>query len=224
MIVCVLAKEPRPGFAKTRLCPPFTHEQAAELAEACLRDTLAAVRSTPDSCVLLVLDGRPGPWLPEGVEWVPQGEGPFGDRLDGAVAEGFRRLPGGPVVVIGMDTPQVTPGLLTRARDELCGPGRRGEESSGLPARAVLGPATDGGYWLIGFTRPVPGAFQSVPMSTTTTGAAQLARLRQLGCPTALLEELTDVDDVISAAAVSAAASGTWFARAFRRFQPDVAR
>jgi rSAM/selenodomain-associated transferase 1 len=217
MIVCVLAKEPRPGFAKTRLCPPFTHEQAAALAEACLRDTLAAVRSTPDSTALVVLDGMPGPWLPDGVEWVPQVQSSFGDRLDGAVSEGFRRRPGGPVVVIGMDTPQVTPALLTRAREVLERDVGATDDDGGSASRAVLGPATDGGYWLIGFLQPVPGAFEGVPMSTPTTGASQLDRLRRLGCPTRLVDELTDVDEAVSARAVADVAPHTSFARALNR-------
>lgn len=224
MLVCVLAKEPRPGFAKTRLCPPYTHDQAAELAEACLCDTLGAVMDTPDSKALVVLDGRPGGWLPAGLDWVPQVQRPFGERLDAAVTEGFRRRPEGPVLVIGMDTPQVTPALLTRARVVLERPGRLTGSGAGEPAHAVVGPATDGGYWLIGFTRPVAGAFDEVPMSTPATGASQLARLAQLGCVTRLADELTDVDDEGSARAVAAAAPHTRFARALDRIAPGAPR
>jgi glycosyltransferase A (GT-A) superfamily protein (DUF2064 family) len=219
VIVCVLAKEPRPGFVKTRLCPPFTPDQAAELAEACLHDTMDAVSATPDSVPLVVLDGRPGSWLRSGTGCVPQVDGAFGDRLQAAVDEGFRRLPGGPVVVIGMDTPQVTPTLLVRARRALDpGDGSTGDESGST--RAVLGPATDGGYWLIGFSRPVAGAFAGVLMSASTTGAAQLARLEELGCRTVLIDELTDVDDAVSARRVADAAPGTGFARALARLGP----
>ncbi|NEA82606.1 glycosyltransferase, partial [Actinospica acidiphila] len=68
----VIAKEPRPGRVKTRLTPPFTPEEAAALAEAALADTLDAVARTPARRRVLVLDGSPGPWLPAGVEVVPQ--------------------------------------------------------------------------------------------------------------------------------------------------------
>ncbi|MDG4866242.1 glycosyltransferase, partial [Streptomyces sp. T-3] len=64
----VIAKEPLPGRVKTRLTPPFTPVEAAELAEAALTDTLAVVRALPARRRILVLDGRPGPWLPPGFE------------------------------------------------------------------------------------------------------------------------------------------------------------
>ncbi|GAB2471058.1 hypothetical protein GCM10027162_78090 [Streptomyces incanus] len=67
----VIAKEPRPGRVKTRLTPPFTPGQAAELAEAALADTLHAVAATPAARRVLVLDGAPGPWLPPGFDVVP---------------------------------------------------------------------------------------------------------------------------------------------------------
>jgi uncharacterized protein len=211
LLVCVLAKEPRPGFVKTRLCPPCSPEEAAALAEASLVDTLAAVAATPSARLLVVLDGRPGAWLPAGTEVVPQVGGGLGARLDGAVTEGFARHPGGPVVVIGMDTPQVGPGHLRAvARPLSAVDGQDG-------ADAVVAPATDGGYWAIGLRRPVPGAFDGVPMSTTTTGAAQRRRLVQLGCRVATAVPLTDVDDVASARAVAASAPTTVFARTWRR-------
>ena len=104
----VIAKQPVPGRVKTRLVPPCTHDQAASLAEAALTDTLHAVLRVPARRRVLVLEGRPGPWLPAGFDVVPQCGGPLDERLAGAFA-GVR----GPALLIGMDTPQVTPGLLT---------------------------------------------------------------------------------------------------------------
>ncbi|MFE0102501.1 DUF2064 domain-containing protein [Streptomyces sp. NPDC059009] len=104
----MIAKEPRPGRVKTRLTPPFTPEEAAELAEAALCDTLRAVAATPARRRVLVLDGTPGPWLPPGFDVVPQCPG----GLDARLAAAFAGCDG-PALLIGMDTPQVTPDLLT---------------------------------------------------------------------------------------------------------------
>lgn len=212
MLLCVLAKEPRPGFVKTRLCPPCTPNQAAALAAACLVDTLSAVMATDASARMVALDGHAGPWLPAGFEVVPQVDGDLGARLDAAVAACFARHPAGPVVVIGMDTPQVEPAQLTHI-GRLLGVGIT------AVADAVVGMADDGGYWVIGLRRPVPGAFDGVPMSTTGTGTAQADRLAELGCRVALTHELLDVDDIESARLVAARAPGTTFAALLARLE-----
>jgi glycosyltransferase A (GT-A) superfamily protein (DUF2064 family) len=88
--------------------PPCSYEQAAALAEAALADTLHTVLTVPARRRVLVLDGRPGPWLPAGFDVVPQ----CGGSLDERLARAFAAVPG-PALLIGMDTPQVTPDLLT---------------------------------------------------------------------------------------------------------------
>jgi len=211
MLLCVLAKEPRPGFVKTRLCPPCSPEQAAELAAACLVDTLRAVAGIDDARALVFLDGEPGPWLPPGIDVLGQVDGDLGRRLDAAVTAAFDRNPAGPVVVIGMDTPQVRPVDLIPV-GTLLGVGAPPQ------ADAVLGMATDGGYWLIGFRQLVPGAFDGVPMSTSGTGAAQARRLSELGCRVRLTRELVDVDDIASARSVAHDAPATTFASALQGF------
>ena len=110
----VIAKAPVAGRSKTRLTPPCTPEQAAGLAEAALADTLAAVAATPCDERVLVLDGDPGAWLPAGFEVIPQCEGGLGERLASAFSHH-----GGPTLLIGMDTPQVSPALLERSLGEL---------------------------------------------------------------------------------------------------------
>lgn len=195
----VIAKAPRAGLSKTRLCPPCTPGEAAALAEAALRDTLAAATEAAPGRVLLALDGRPGGWLPSGVEVVAQrGEG-LGRRLAAAFADA-----GGPAFLVAMDTPQADAGLLRRALARLARPG----------VDAVLGPTADGGYWGIGLRRPDRAVFAGVPMSTPNTGAVQEARLRALGLATARLPMLTDVDDIADARAVAAGSPGTRFAAA----------
>ncbi len=186
--VIVLAKSPVPGRVKTRLCPPCTPFEAAHIAEAALRDTLVAVTASACSRRVLALDGEPGSWLPPGWRVVPQVRGHLGRRLAGAFA-----ACGGPSVLVGMDTPQLDPAVLETSLRAL------GESE----CDAVLGPALDGGYWAIGFARPVRGAFHGVPMSTDRTGAAQAERLDALGLRTTFLPRLRDVDHFADAVAVA---------------------
>ncbi|BEP11904.1 DUF2064 domain-containing protein [Acidothermaceae bacterium B102] len=197
--IVVIAKEPLAGNVKTRLAPVYGSDGAAALALAALQDTLAAALASRASRVVLALDGRPGAWLPHGVAVVPQGEGLLGDRLAAAIADAYRDLPL-PVLVIGMDTPQVTAELLDTALLRLT-------ESS-----AVLGPAEDGGYWCIGLQRPDAHVFDHVPMSLPCTGSAQLAQLAARGLTAALLPLLRDVDLPSDVLLVAAQAPDTRFA------------
>ncbi|MFD8199507.1 DUF2064 domain-containing protein [Streptomyces sp. NPDC059701] len=188
----VIAKEPRPGRVKTRLTPPFTPAQAAALAEAALADTLHAVAATPARRRVLVLDGSPGPWLPAGFDVVPQCAGGLDERL----AEAFAGC-AGPALLIGMDTPQVTPELLT-------------VDFAGCDA--YVGPAEDGGFWALGLARPDPALLRGVPMSTPVTGAVQRERLVAAGLRVRDLPPLRDVDTAADARAVAALAPHGRFA------------
>lgn len=195
--LAVIAKAPVSGRVKTRLCPPCTPDQAAALARAALRDTLAAVAATPTHRRVLVLDGAPGDWVPAGFEVIPQrGEG-LAERLTDAFASIDE-----PTLLVGMDTPQVTPELLIAGTRRLCD----GDVD------AVQGDATDGGYWAIGLLEPHPAAFAGVPMSVDHTGAAQRAHLAGLGLRVGDLPPLRDVDQIEDAVAVAAAAPEGRFA------------
>ncbi len=200
----VLAKAPVPGRSKTRLCPPCTPEEAAGLAAAALADTLAAVAATPVARRLLVLDGPPGDWLPSGFTVLPQRAGDLSERLAGAFAD-----VGGPVFLVGMDTPQLNPERLAPGLEAL------------TAADAVLGPATDGGYWAIGLAAADARVFDGIPMSVTGTLAAQRVRLAELGLACRELPPLRDVDTIADARAVAASAPETRFARALHRL--DIA-
>ncbi|MBQ1089705.1 DUF2064 domain-containing protein [Streptomyces sp. B93] len=200
----VIAKEPRPGRVKTRLTPPFTPREAAGLAEAALVDTLHAVAATPASRRVLVLDGTPGPWLPPGFEVVPQSAGGLDERL----AEAFAGC-AGPALLIGMDTPQVTPGLLTVDFDG---------------CDAWFGPADDGGFWALGLADPDPALLRGVPMSTPSTGAVQRARLTDAGLRVRDLPRLRDVDTAADTEAVAALAPHGRFAAALGRLTMPTGR
>ncbi|MFG3254695.1 DUF2064 domain-containing protein [Streptomyces sp. NPDC048172] len=205
----VLAKEPRPGFAKTRLSPAFTPDGAAALAAAALADTLDAVLAAPARRRVLVLDGEPGPWLPRGLpygapplEIVPQVEGGLDERIAAAFAACE-----GPTLFVGMDTPQLTPAHLADAT----GP------EAWRDFDALFGPAADGGFWLLGLARPDPSLLRGVPMSTAHTGAAQRERLTGAGLAVRDLPVLRDVDTPEDAWAVAADAPGTRFAAELAR-------
>ncbi|MGW5537605.1 TIGR04282 family arsenosugar biosynthesis glycosyltransferase [Streptomyces sp. NPDC004009] len=191
-VLLVIAKEPLPGRVKTRLTPPFSPAQAAALAEAALADTLRAVARTPAGRRLLVLDGRPGPWLPPGFDVVPQCAGGLDERL----ADAFAHC-SGPALLIGMDTPQVTPALLTVDFSD---------------CDACFGPAEDGGFWALGLARPEPALLRGVPMSTPVTGAVQRERLVSAGLRVRDLPRLRDVDTAADARAVAALAPHGAFA------------
>jgi len=197
----VIAKAPVPGQSKTRLCPPCTPEQAAALAEAALRDTLAAVAATPCSRRVVALEGPVGEWLPAGFDVLSQRGAGLGERL----AAAFEDV-GGPALILAMDTPQVTPSMLSDALAELSSPA----------IDAVLGATPDGGYWTIGLCRPDREVFAGVLMSTPVTHAAQVERLRTLDLSTAHLASLIDVDSIDDARAVARRAPDTFFATTLR--------
>ena len=203
----VIAKGPVPGLVKTRLCPPYTHRQAADIAAAALADTLTAAAAAPAARRTIVLCGQYE--VPSGWHRVPQ----RGDGLAQRLANGFADTaqPGTASVLIGMDTPQVTALLL-------------GTVAAGLAdADAVLGPAADGGWWTLALRDPSHAeALRTVPMSTADTGTATLAALRDRGLRVRLTVPLRDVDTARDAWEVAEACPAGAFAAAVRRHIPTV--
>ena len=206
--VVVIAKEPVPGRVKTRLTPPFTPGEAAALAEAALADTLTAVAETTVARRVLALDGAPGRWLPSGFDVIGQRGAGLDERIAWALADARVTLPL-PVVLIGMDTPQVTPGLLAAAAEPLVS----------KTADATFGMAEDGGFWLLGLREVDPALILGVPMSQPDTGPRQLARLEQAGLRIRMLPELTDVDTVSEAERIAAVTPGSRFAACMARLR-----
>ncbi len=209
----VIAKAPLPGYAKTRLCPPCTAEQAAALAQAALLDTLAVVARTPVARRVLVFDDAgfddaAQSWCPDGFELIAQ----RGKGLDERLAAAFEDV-AAPALLVGMDTPQLTVELLLD-----------GIAALSLPeVDAVLGPALDGGYWSVGLRRPLREVFAGVPMSEPFTCAAQRRRLRQLGLTLHEQPQLLDVDTIDDARAVARQAPGTQFAAALAALDGTLA-
>lgn len=198
--VLVLAKQPLPGRAKTRLQTAFSPDETATLAAASLADTLTAVRACGSPRRVLVFDGDPTGWE-DGLEVVRQRPGDLAQRLAAAFADAAPE-PGRRTLLIGMDTPQVTPELL---------------DASWGSADAVLGLSEDGGFWAIGLRDVDPAAvFADIEMSTDRTGAAQLGRLIDLGLAVALLPPLRDVDEPADADCVAAGWPDLTFSRRHR--------
>jgi uncharacterized protein len=212
--VIVLAKAPVPGRVKTRLCPPATPNQAAEVAAAAFLDTLDCVRAVPGALVVVALAGdlhaaSRGAELAVALRGTivleQRGDG-LGARIAAAHADTAALLPGLPTVQLGMDTPQTDPHLIRAglaAVSMVDGPD------------AVLGPATDGGWWALGLRDPRrAGLLADVPTSRADTGERTLRALRGGGLRVEPLPELTDVDTAADAGAVAERIPGSRFAAA----------
>ena len=183
--IVLVGKAPAPGRSKTRLTPPLSPTEAAEVAAALLTDAVNAVNETPVVRRVLALDGAPGPWLPADWDLLTQRGHGLGERLCHAALDAYEALPA-PVLLLVTDTPLLTPALLAQACGLLLD-----EEH-----HAVLGRAPDGGWWTLGMRRPHPEAFTEVPMSTDHTGRVEREVLERLGMRTAGLPELSDIDVV----------------------------
>ncbi|MFD4195042.1 TIGR04282 family arsenosugar biosynthesis glycosyltransferase [Amycolatopsis thermoflava] len=201
----VVAKAPVPGFAKTRLCPPASPDQAAEIAAAALLDTLDAVAATPGAVPVVAVTGDFATAARSAeirraltrTTVLDQRGGPFGERLANAHADTAARHPGLPVLQIGMDTPQVRPELLAAAAADLAA------------HQAVLGRAPDGGWWALGLRDPAAArVLADVPMSRSDTGDRTHAALSRRGAVPRELAELSDVDTMADARAVASVCRG----------------
>jgi rSAM/selenodomain-associated transferase 1 len=203
--VLVVAKVPEVGRVKTRLGAVIGMERAARVAAAALLDTVAAATAAvgANHCHISLagdLDHAvAADELREALAgWTvhPQRGADLGDRL----AQAHARVRG-PVVQVGMDTPQLTPALLL-------------DTAGGLDEHdAVLGPAEDGGWWALALREPSRAAvLRGVPMSTSTTGADTRAALAAVGLDVATAATLRDVDEVVDADAVARLAPATRFA------------
>ena len=202
----IIAKQPIPGMAKTRLHPPLSLEQAAEIAAASLDDTLSAMAALPATRRVLFYQGDLLPAGSEGYDVIPQTSGTLDERL----GDLFDAVDG-PTVLIGMDTPQVTAADLLPA-------------FAGWPhdLDAWFGPAEDGGWWALGLRDPRGDLLRGVPMSRDDTGARTLARLRAAGLSVGLLPTLRDVDYLDDARLVAQLAPRTTFASTLAAFERDL--
>jgi rSAM/selenodomain-associated transferase 1 len=188
--VIVFVRAPEPGRVKTRLAASIGAAAAlaiyTRLAEATVREALAlAAEGVQVRVHYTPADAEPHvrAWLGDGPLLLRQSDGDLGRRMrdafDRAFADGHRQ-----VLIIGSDLPEMSAGLLRRAFEQL---------DAHL---AVIGPAHDGGYYLLGMTRLIDGVFDGIAWSTPEVLDATLARLRAAGVNAAILPTLRDVDEV----------------------------
>ncbi len=177
--ICIFAKPPRPGGTKTRLSPAIGADNAARVAQALLEDVIDAALRVPGARVILsvsepfALPGRPLP------VW-PQPEGDLGVRIEHTLRQALRESEC--AIAVGADTPGLTPAMLDHAIKQL--------ESWD----AVLGPAHDGGYYLLGLRRCPDTLFENIRWSHRATLDDTIARFQQLGVRHALLPKWFDLD------------------------------
>lgn len=180
--VCVFVKPPRAGASKTRLAESVGPESAAELAAAFFHDTWSAVEASTGfhSVVATTELGWCASRVPPERVWL-QGAGDLGARLE----QVMRRALGAHAraIAIGADSPGLPPSLLRAAERAL------------KSYDAVLGPALDGGFYLLGLRRCPGGLLRGVPWSTRETAARTLQQLRAAGLSTKVLPRWFDVDE-----------------------------
>lgn len=174
--VALFARYPVPGAAKTRLIPALGAEGAARLHRLLVERTLATIRAS-GLPFAVHCTGAPladfAVWLGADVPLVEQGEGDLGARL-------ARVAP--PTILLGADVPDLTPAQLAEAAQALDS------------AEVVIGPAQDGGYYLLGYRQPVPFLFTAMPWGTSAVLAETLDRLHRRQVTPHLLAELADCD------------------------------
>jgi len=181
----VYLKYPTPGAVKTRLARSIGDERAA----ACYREWIELILGRvqplrPTTRVIGCFDGAPevdfAPWSDLVDAWWQQPSGDLGIRLDA----GFEawRLDGGPVLAIGTDCPEIDHDLIQAGIAALSA------------ADVVFGPAIDGGYYLVGTAKSLPGFFSDLPWSTPETLAIHLLRCQQDGWVATLLPVRQDID------------------------------
>lgn len=183
----IFAKAPLAGFAKTRLIPALGAEGAAALARCMLSHALAQALAAGAQVVELCMSPAPsdqawqGVALPQAVERSEQGEGDLGARMSRAIERAIAQQ--GSVLLMGTDCPALTAVHIAEA-------GRQLEQHD-----AVLMPAADGGYVLIGLRTPSPSLFTAMAWSTPTVLAETLRRMARLGLRVWQGPMLHDIDE-----------------------------
>ena len=192
--IAVMAKASRPGRTKTRLTPPLSAELAASLNTAFLQDVAANLMAAGETGQIAgyMAFGPPDEAdffdvLPPEIEifeaWCPT----FGETLSGALRSLLSRGHQS-ACVLNADSPTLPVSILVEASRRLAAPGNR----------IVLGPSTDGGYYLLGLKRVHERLFQDIAWSTEVVLSQTLERAEEIDITVELLPEWYDVDDAIS--------------------------
>lgn len=183
-IALLFAKAPRPGEVKTRLVPAIGARAAADLYRSMAGDAVKRLRCPGYDLVVCYDPPTAAPevraWLGEDVVLMPQAAGDLGRRMDRALGAALKIASA--ACVVGTDVPDLTARVVEEAFEALEG------------ADLVIGPAEDGGYYLLALKRPIPELFQGMPWSTPDVLRRTLAAAQRLGLRVGTLETLRDVD------------------------------
>ncbi|MGZ8284393.1 MAG: TIGR04282 family arsenosugar biosynthesis glycosyltransferase [Allosphingosinicella sp.] len=180
--IVIFAKAPVPGRVKTRLIPALGAEGAAALAREMLERTIGEALAT-GLAVDLRGDPDPARWheARAGLVLTAQGEGDLGERLARAVRRTLGE--GENILLIGADCPELDRHRLVAAAEALAN------------HDAVIHPARDGGYALLGLKRFDPSLFEEIPWSTAAVAGETIARIEALGWSLHAGDTLRDVDE-----------------------------
>ncbi len=189
--IAIVCKTPAAGQSKTRLSPPLRPEECAEISRCFIRDLAATIEDVSGDgdvagCAVYTPFGSEAALqrlLPDGFDLVLQGEGDLGARLlkgtEDLLGAGF-----GGAILVNSDSPTLPRSILREAANAV----RQGDN-------VVLSPAFDGGYTLIGLSRPHARLFEAMPWSTKDVYRLTLARAQEIGLPVVNVPGWYDVDD-----------------------------
>ena len=184
----IFSRYPEPGKTKTRLIPALGPEKAANLHRQMAEQMVKTGRELIETGSISLeirytgasLDQMQA-WLGSDLSYNLQGNGDLGDRMDQSFAAAFAQGKSA-VIIIGTDCPDINETILTQAFETL------------IQQDLVVGPATDGGYYLIGLRRRIPELFQAVDWGTDRVFQQTLERCQSLGLKIGNLPQLSDID------------------------------
>jgi uncharacterized protein len=202
--LAITCKTPKSGASKTRLSPPLRPDECASISGCFIRDlarTVAAVAQDGDGTGYALYTPRGSEaallsLLPSGFNLMPQVEGGFGERLRQGTIDLLAAGHSG-AILINSDSPTLPASILREAADAV-----------GRGDNVVLSPAFDGGYTLIGLSRPHTRLFADIPWSTSDVYRLTLDRAREIGLPVVNVPGWYDVDDATSLRMLEAELAG----------------
>lgn len=189
MTIILMLKAPRPGFVKTRLALTLGNKKAAQIYRDLVNHQIAQIPDTFQTDIHFtphLAETEMKQWLGSHLHYVPQTEGNLGERLTHAMLYSFKKSPSSPITFLGGDCPEIDSSTLQLANQKA--------KSHDI----VIGPARDGGYYLITLNHPHPSIFEKIDWSTHKVLTQTLERIKEKKLSYFLLPEKEDIDDIHS--------------------------